>query len=76
MFASASSDIILMCESVRLSLNGPDSLLSTHRTLFHAVTRLDGLLRAVVDRCAAANAEETVAGMLGDGPSRTGPLWP
>ena len=41
-----------------------------------AATRLDGLLRAVVDRCAAANAEETVAGMLGDGPSRTGPLWP
>ena len=37
---------------------------------------LDGLLRAVVDRCAAANAEETVAAMLGDGPSRTGPLWP
>ena len=32
-----------------------------------AATRLDGLLRAVVDRCAAANAEETVAGMLGEG---------
>ena len=35
---------------------------------------VDGLLRAVVDRCAAANAEETVAGMLGDGPLRYGML--
>ena len=37
MLAGVSRVVFTVCESVLWSLNGPNSLLSTHHTLFHAV---------------------------------------